>query len=108
MLKCSIVGMPYHDVAVAMSIAAAAAARDAEGGAAEFNPASPDGSYTLHLSVAVERAVAVQLASIDRASGSDLMKNIRLDGKVGGGGPCQFEGAIVRYGICTRTHLRVA
>lgn len=64
-----------------------AAVHDAAGSPADFNPASPDGSYTLDLSVAAERAVAVQLAELDRAnasgSGPDLMRNITLDGKVG-------------------------
>lgn len=56
---------------------------------ADFNPASPDGSYSLDLSSAAERAVAVQLIELDRANssttgkGADLMRNITLDGKVG-------------------------
>jgi hypothetical protein len=62
---------------------------DAAGSPADFNPASPDGSYSLDLSVAAERAVAVQLAELDRANnsanGPDMMRNITLDGKVGWG-----------------------
>jgi hypothetical protein len=65
----------------------AAAAHDAAGSPADFNPASPDGSYTLDLSIAAERAVAVQLAELDRANssgnGPDMMRNISVDGKVG-------------------------
>jgi hypothetical protein len=59
---------------------------DAAGSPADFNPASPDGSYTLDLSIAAERAVAVQLAELDRAnssgSGPAMMRNISVDGKV--------------------------
>lgn len=63
-------------------VCAAAAVHDAAGSASDFNPASPDGSYTLDLSVAAERAVAVQLVELDRANATDLMKSITLDGKV--------------------------
>lgn len=63
--------------------AAAAAVRDRAGAAAEFNPASPDGSYSLDLAVAADRVVAVQLVDLDRASEKELLRGITLDGKVG-------------------------
>jgi hypothetical protein len=76
---------------------------DAAGSPADFNPASPDGSYSLDLSVAAERAVAVQLAELDRANssatGPDLMRNITLDGMVSSvassGVPCCLMGVRV-------------
>lgn len=49
------------------------------GGSSEFNPLAPDGTYTLDLSQAPDRAAAAQLAAIDASSASDLMKNIRLN-----------------------------
>jgi hypothetical protein len=52
------------------------------GSAAEFNPASPDGSYSLDLAVAADRVVAVQLVELDRASDKDLLRGIMLEGKV--------------------------
>lgn len=55
---------------------------------ADFNPASPDGHYSLTLGAAAERAVAVQLAELDQASPADLMKNITLDGRVSSGCEC--------------------
>jgi hypothetical protein len=51
------------------------------GGAAEFNPACPDGAYQLDLAAAADRAVAHQLAALDVASGQDLMRNVTLDGR---------------------------
>lgn len=58
-----------------------AAARDVMGGAAEFNPSCPDGSYQLNLAAAADRAVAQQLVVLDVQSGQDLMRNITLDGR---------------------------
>jgi hypothetical protein len=58
-----------------------AAARDVMGGAAEFNPSCPDGSYQLNLAAAADRAVVQQLVVLDVQSGQDLMRNITLDGR---------------------------
>jgi len=60
----------------------AAAIHDGAGSPADFNPASPDGSYQLDLSVAAERAVVLQLLGLDSASPNDLLKGITLDSKV--------------------------
>jgi hypothetical protein len=51
---------------------------------ADFNPAAPDGHYSLRLEVAAERAVAVQLAELNQgaAEGHDTLINISLDGRV--------------------------
>ena len=68
--------------APAAAAAAAAAVHDQGGSAAEFNPASPDGSYSLDLAVAADRVVAVQLVELDRASEKELLRGITLDGKV--------------------------
>lgn len=62
--------------------APAAAVHEQAGSAAEFNPASPDGSYSLDLAVAADRVVAVQLVELDRASDKDLLRGIMLEGKV--------------------------
>jgi hypothetical protein len=51
------------------------------GGAAEFNPACPDGSYQLDLAAPADRAVAHQLAALDVQSGQDLMRDVTLDGR---------------------------
>ncbi len=59
------------------------ASAGAAGAACGFNPADPDGAYTLNLALPVERAVAAALADIDVAAGTDPMKNIKLDGRVG-------------------------
>jgi hypothetical protein len=59
---------------------------DQGGSAADFNPASPDGSYSLDLAVAADRVVAVQLVELDRASAKELLRGITLDGKVCAGG----------------------
>lgn len=54
------------------------------GNSAQFNPASPDGSYSLDLAVAADRVVAVQLVELDRASSDkELLRGISLEGKVG-------------------------
>eukprot|EP00775_Hariotina_reticulata_P006370 gene6370-6602_t len=58
------------------------AVHDGAGSPADFNPACPDGSYQLDLSVAAERAVVLQLLGLDSAcSTADLLKGITLDGK---------------------------
>lgn len=66
--------------------AAAAAVHEAGGGASEFNPAAPDGSYSLELAVAADRVVAVQLVELDRAAEKELLRGISVDGKEWVGG----------------------
>ena len=58
--------------------------------AADFNPLAPDGSYTLNLAEHVDRAVAMQLCSIDEASDNDFMKNIKHDGRNSESVTCQL------------------
>jgi hypothetical protein len=55
---------------------------EAGGGASEFNPANPDGSYSLDLAVAADRVVAVQLVELDRAAEKELLRGITVDSKV--------------------------
>eukprot|EP00798_Chlamydomonas_sp_ICE-L_P002397 gene2397-8706_t len=48
-----------------------------------FNPLSPDGAYLMDLACASDRAVGIQLATLDYASpsGKPLMRNIKLSGR---------------------------
>ncbi|KAK9817199.1 hypothetical protein WJX72_010972 [[Myrmecia] bisecta] len=53
---------------------------------ANFNPAHPEGSYTLDMGMPAERAIAVMLCNLDATSPGDLLKNIRVNGKPVSGG----------------------
>ena len=46
-----------------------------------FNPAHPDGSYTLNMNVPAQRTIAALLCNLDLDHQQDMIKNIRVDGK---------------------------
>lgn len=46
----------------------------------DFNPACPNGQYSLNLATPAERSVALQLCQLDQQSAFNLMKNIKLNG----------------------------
>lgn len=50
-----------------------------------FNPAYPEGMYTLNLGSPAERVIAAQLCRLDQNSTSDLARGILLAGKPAGG-----------------------
>lgn len=47
----------------------------------KFNPAHPEGSYTLSMAVPAQRTIAALLCNLDREHKEDIIKNIRLDGR---------------------------
>ena len=46
----------------------------------KFNPAHPEGSYTLSMTVPAQRTIAALLCSLDLDHKEDIIVNIRLDG----------------------------
>lgn len=46
-----------------------------------FNPAHPEGSYTLSMAVAAQRTIAALLCNLDLDHKEDIITNIRLDGR---------------------------
>lgn len=46
-----------------------------------FNLAHPEGTYSLELEDSAQRAVAVQLCTLDIQSGQQLLRNIVVNGK---------------------------
>ena len=50
-----------------------------------FNPAYPEGMYSLNLGSPAERVIASQLCRLDQISATDLAKGILLAGKPTGG-----------------------
>ena len=47
----------------------------------KFNPAHPEGNYTLSMTVAAQRTIAALLCNLDLEHRDDIIKNIKLDGK---------------------------
>lgn len=46
-----------------------------------FNPAHPEGSYTLSMTVPAQRTIAALLCNLDLDHKEDIITNIRLDGR---------------------------
>ncbi|KAL0041640.1 hypothetical protein WJX79_010316 [Trebouxia sp. C0005] len=47
----------------------------------KFNPAHPEGNYTLSMTVPAQRTIAALLCNLDLEHREDIIKNIKLDGK---------------------------
>jgi len=47
----------------------------------KFNPAHPEGNYTLSMTVPAQRTIAALLCNLDLEHKEDIIKNIKLDGK---------------------------
>ena len=58
----------------------AVAAEDSDDVVKKFNPAHPEGSYTLSMTVPAQRTIAALLCSLDLDHKEDMIVNIRLDG----------------------------
>lgn len=59
----------------------AAAEIDSDEVVRNFNPAHPDGNYTLKMTEPAQRTIAALLCNLDLDHQEDMIKNIRLDGK---------------------------
>ncbi|KAL0042382.1 hypothetical protein WJX77_010805 [Trebouxia sp. C0004] len=47
----------------------------------KFNPAHPEGNYTLSMTVPAQRTIAALLCNLDLEHKEDIIKNIKMDGK---------------------------
>ena len=63
------------------SFACVAADGDSDDVVKTFNPAHPEGSYTLSMTVPAQRTIAALLCNLDLDHKEDIITNIRLDGR---------------------------
>ena len=69
-----------------------------------FNPAHPDGNYTLNMTVPAQRTIAALLCNLDLDHQEDMIRSIKMDGKV-------LEGNVKKLGwpakyACSALHHR--